>query len=493
MIKLYNTLGRQKISFKPLKDNLVKMYSCGPTVYDYAHLGHFRAYVFVDTLKRVLKYNKYKVKHVMNITDVGHLTSDADTGEDKIEKGAKREGKTVWEIAEFYTKDFFDAMEKLNVEKANIICKATDHIKEMADMVQKIINNGYAYVISDGIYFDTSKLKDYGKLAGFSPEELKAGARVEFNEEKKNPTDFALWKFTAKDQKRQMEWQNEFFFKAEQIDLSKILYYEKDNPNIKIEKSGKVFKLIVKGFPGWHIECSAMSIKYLGKVFDIHTGGIDHIPVHHTNEIAQSKAALKKESVKIWMHNEFVLVDNQKMSKSLKNFYTMHDILEKGFDPLALRYLFLTAHYRSKLNFTWESLKSAENAYKSLKEKIVALDLNKKTKSQKVKEYKKKFLEFINDDLNTSQALSLLWQMLKDNELSDKEKYDLVIDFDKVFGLKLKEARIEIPKEIIELAEERLKARKEKNWKMADQLREEIKKKGYSIEDTDDGYKIFKL
>ena len=491
MIMLYNTLGRQKQQLKPLKDKVVSMYSCGPTVYDYAHLGHFRAYVFVDTLKRVLKYNTYKVKHVMNITDVGHLTSDADTGEDKMEKGARREGKTVWEIAEFYTKDFFDAMEKLNVEKANIVCKATVHIKEMADMVQKIIDNGYAYVISDGIYFDTSKLKDYGKLAGFNPEELKAGARVEFNEEKRNPTDFALWKFTAKDQKRQMEWVNVFSFKPDQIDLGKVAGYARENPNIKIEKARNRFKLTIKGFPGWHIECSAMSIKYLGKVFDIHTGGVDHIPVHHTNEIAQSEAALKKESVKIWMHNEFVLVDNQKMSKSLQNFYTMHDILSKGFQPLSLRYLFLTAHYRSKLNFTWESLSAAENAYKSLKEKIASLE-DKGRMGKKSKEYKKKFLEYINDDLNTPQALSLLWQVLKDDELSDKEKLKLALDFDKVFGLKLEEARQKVPEEIIKLAEERLNARRQKDWKKADELREEIKKRGYSIEDTDDGYKIFK-
>ncbi|MCX8179617.1 MAG: cysteine--tRNA ligase [Candidatus Aenigmarchaeota archaeon] len=493
MLKLFNTMGRKIVAFKPLKGKAVRMYSCGPTVYDYAHLGHFRAYVFVDVLKRVLKYNKYKVKHVMNITDVGHLTSDADTGEDKMEVGAKREGKSVWEIAEFYTKDFFNAMEKLNVQKPDIICKATDHIKEMAEMVQKIIDNGYAYIISDGIYFDTSKLKDYGKLAGFDPKQLKAGARVEVNEEKKNPNDFALWKFTPKGQKRQMEWENEFYFKPEQIDLARVTAYARENPNIKIEKVRSKFKLTVKGFPGWHIECSAMSIKYLGKVFDIHTGGIDHIPVHHTNEVAQSKAALKKESVKFWLHNEFVLVNNQKMSKSLQNFYTMHDILTKGFDPLALRYLFLTAHYRSKVNFTWESLNAAQNAYNSLKAKIASLDLNKRGGNKKVKDYKKRFLEIINNDLDTPQAIALMWQVLKDENLGDKQKYELVLDFDSVFGLKLNEARKEIPKEIIDLAEMRLKARKEKNWELADEIREKIKAKGYKIEDTEDGYRIFKL
>lgn len=497
-IKLFNTLGREKQILKPMKDKEVKMYSCGPTVYDYAHLGHFRAYVFVDTLKRMMEYNKLKVKHVMNITDVGHLTSDADTGEDKMEKGAKREGKSVWEIAEFYTKDFFDAMEKLNVKKANIICKATDHIKEMAEMVQKIIDNGYGYVISDGIYFDTAKLKDYGKLAGFNVEELKAGARVEFNEEKRNPTDFALWKFTQKDQKRQMEWRNEFKFKPDQIDISKLIIYARENPNIEIEKGRNYFKIIVKGFPGWHIECSAMSIKYLGKRFDIHTGGVDHIPVHHTNEIAQSEGALGKETVRFWLHNEFVLVENQKMSKSLQNFYTMHDIIKKGFDPLALRYLLLTAHYRSKMNFTWESLQAAQNSYSTLKEHMLLLQKidGEKSDKNKIEEYKKKFLEFINDDLNLPYAISLMWKLIREEDkISNKDKYRLILDFDKVFGLRLKEvkeSKLDLPKEVEQLVKEREEARKRKDWKTADKIREKLKEFGYLIEDTESGYRIIK-
>jgi len=463
-IKLFNTMGRKKQLFKPLKDKEVRMYSCGPTVYDYAHLGHFRAYVFVDVLKRVLEYNGFKVKHVMNITDVGHLTSDADTGEDKMEKGAKREGKTVWEIAEFYTKDFFDAMDKLNVKKANVICKATDNIKEMIEFIKKIEKNGYAYRTSDGIYFDTSKLKDYGKLAGLDINGLKEGARVEPNPEKRNPTDFALWKFSPKDSKRQMEWPSPWGI----------------------------------GFPGWHIECSAMSIKYLGDQIDIHTGGVDHIPIHHTNEIAQSQGALKKETVRFWLHNEFVLINNQKMSKSLNNFYTMRDIINKGFDPLALRYLLLTSHYRSKLNFTWESLQSAQNSLNTLRENIILLQKPDKKKSdkRKINEYKKKFLEFINDDLNTPYAISLLWKLIRDeDEISNKDKYKLIMDFDRVFGLNLKdikEVKIKVPKEIQKLIKEREDARKRKDWKRADEIREEIRAKGYVIEDSKDGVKISK-
>jgi len=457
-------MGRKKQLFKPLKDKEVRMYSCGPTVYDYAHLGHFRAYVFVDVLKRVLEYNGFKVKHVMNITDVGHLTSDADTGEDKMEKGAKREGKTVWEIAEFYTKDFFDAMDKLNVKKANVICKATDNIKEMIEFIKKIEKNGYAYRTSDGIYFDTSKLKDYGKLAGLDINGLKEGARVEPNPEKRNPTDFALWKFSPKDSKRQMEWPSPWGI----------------------------------GFPGWHIECSAMSIKYLGDQIDIHTGGVDHIPIHHTNEIAQSQGALKKETVRFWLHNEFVLINNQKMSKSLNNFYTMRDIINKGFDPLALRYLLLTSHYRSKLNFTWESLQSAQNSLNTLRENIILLQKPDKKKSdkRKINEYKKKFLEFINDDLNTPYAISLLWKLIRDeDEISNKDKYKLIMDFDRVFGLNLKdikEVKIKVPKEIQKLIKEREDARKRKDWKRADEIREEIRAKGYVIEDSKDGVKISK-
>jgi len=464
-IKLFNTMGKKKEIFEPIKKNEVKLYACGPTTYSYAHIGHFKAYIFVDILVRILKYNGYKLTHVMNITDVGHLTDDADQGEDKIEKAAKKERKTVWEIAEFYTKDFFDAMEKLNVQKPNIICKATDHIQEMINLIKKIEENDYTYRISDGIYFDTSKLNDYGKLAGLNIEGLKEGARVEKNPEKKNSTDFALWKFSPKDKKRQMEWESPWEI----------------------------------GFPGWHIECSAMSMKYLGETFDIHTGGIDHIPVHHTNEIAQSESATGKTFVHYWLHNNFLLVDKEKMSKSKENFYNMKDIESNGFDPLALRYLFLTSHYRSKLNFTWDSIKAAENTLNTLRERIRLLqeDDDKTSKKERIDFYKKEFLKFINDDLNTTEALSLAWKLLRDEkEINNKNMLELLLHFDKVFGLKLDEISIqeELSEEIKKLIRKREKAREEKDFEKADKIRNELKEKGLVLEDSEKGvrWKIIK-
>ncbi|MFH1713053.1 MAG: cysteine--tRNA ligase, partial [Candidatus Jacksonbacteria bacterium] len=322
----YNTLTRQKEKFTPINSDYVKLYACGPTVYDFAHIGHFRAYIFVDILRRVLRYNSCKIKHVMNITDVGHLTDDADAGEDKMEKRAVEAKKTVWDIAKFYTDDFFDVMKLLNIERPEIVCKATLHIGEMIELIRQIEKNGYTYQTSDGVYFDTSKLGDYGKLARLNIKKLQEGARVEPNPEKKNLTDFALWKFSAPDSKRQMEWDSPWGSPA--------------NP------AGK-------GFPGWHIECTAMAHKYLGTDIDIHTGGIDHIPVHHTNEIAQAQGAYGRDIVRFWLHNEFVMVDGEKMSKSKKNFYTMADILKQRLDPLAFRYFFLQAHYRTPVNFTW--------------------------------------------------------------------------------------------------------------------------------------------
>jgi len=448
-IKLFNTMGRKKEVFKPIIPGEVKMYACGPTVYDYTHIGHFRAYVFVDVLRRMIKFNGLKLKHVMNITDVGHLTDDADQGEDKIEKKSKKEGKTVWEIAKFYTKDFFDAMEKLNVQKPEIICKATDHIQEMIDLVKRIEDNGYIYRTSDGIYFDTSKLSDYGKLAGLDIEGLKEGARVEKNLEKKNPTDFALWKFAKEGEKRQMEWDSPW------------------GPH---------------SFPGWHIECTAMSMKYLGEVYDIHTGGVDHIPVHHTNEIAQAQGAIEKDFVNYWLHNEFVNINGEKMSKSKGNIYNMHDIEEKGFDPLSMRYLFLTAHYRSKINFTWDSLEAAENTLNTLREHMRLLQENDgKISDQKgVEEYETKFLEFINDDLNTPEALC---------------KYELILEFDKIFGLKLDEIKfeVEIPENIQKLIEERVEARKNKDYKKSDEIRNKIESLGYKLQDTRGGIKVRKI
>jgi len=473
-VKLFNTMGRKKQLFKPLKDNIVRMYSCGPTVYDYAHIGHFRAYIFVDTLRRVLKFNGFKLKHVMNITDVGHLTSDADTGEDKIEKAAKEKRMSAWGIAAFYTKDFFDAMGKLNVQRPDVVCKATDHIKEMIELIKKMEKRGFTYRTSDGIYFDTSKLPDYGKLAGLDKEKreaLKAGARIEFSAEKKNVTDFALWKFSPAGEKRQMEWKSPWSD---------------------------------RGFPGWHIECSAMSIKYLGEAFDIHTGGVDHIAIHHTNEIAQSEGATGKEPVRFWMHNEFLLVDGEKMSKSKKNFYNMADIEARSIDPLALRYLFLTAHYRSKINFTWDSVEASERAlatlrervleWKKSKEKKLKISKNEKEIKHKIESYENKFLKAVNDDLNTPNALSVVWELVRDRGVDDKSKLKLLLKFDEVLGLGLKDVKPEKKKklsdEVKELIKKREEFRKEGKYDEADEVRKRLDEEfGVLIEDTTEGTK----
>lgn len=465
-LKLFNTMGRKKQAFKPLKAGSVGMYSCGPTVYDYVHIGHFRAYIFVDTLKRVLEFNKFKLRHVMNITDVGHLTSDADTGEDKIEKAAREKKMSAWDIAAYYTKDFFDAMRKLNVQRADIVCKATDHVKEMIKFVQKIEQNGYTYKTSDGIYLDTSKIKDYGKLAGLDKkriEGLKPGARIQFSAEKKNVTDFALWKFSRPDVNRQMEW---------------------DSP-------------WGRGFPGWHIECSAMGTKYLGETFDIHTGGIDLIPIHHTNEIAQSKAATGKDPVKFWLHNEFVLVEGTKMSKSKKNFYNMADIEAKGFDPLALRYLFLTAHHRSKINFTWESLAAAERTLDALRDHILEWKKSKaKIKSDKkeVETYETKFIKAINDDLNTPIALSVIWKLVRAKDVRGKDKLKLLLKFDEVLGLRLKKVKPAKKKKLSDKVKELIKKREEfrktGKYQEADEIRKRLREEfGVLIEDVAKGTK----
>ncbi len=454
-LQIYNTLTRKKEIFKPLKKNIVGLYTCGPTVYNYAHIGNLRTYIFEDILKRVLIYNKFKVKHVMNITDVGHLTSDSDTGEDKMEKGAKREGKTVWEIADFYTKAFMSDIKKLNITKAEIICKATDYIKEQIELIKKLGKKGFTYIIEDGVYFDTSKLKDYGKLAKLDIEGLKAGARIEVVSGKKNITDFALWKFSPEEKKRQMEWNSKWG----------------------------------KGFPGWHIECSAMSMKFLGETFDIHCGGIDHIPVHHTNEIAQSEAATGKKFVNFWMHGEFLNLEKEKMAKSGENFITLSTLEERNFDPLVYRFFCLSAHYRSSLNFSFESLESAKKGFENLKNKILEIKKEKNKDNKKIKEkYKSEFLKLINNDLDMPKAVALLWDLTKEKEISGKSKLNLILDFDKVFGLNLKKIKEEkVPKEILDLVKKREKARKEKDFAESDKLRKLINEKGYALEDTEKG------
>jgi len=466
MLKLYNTLTRKKEEFQPIRqtaDKKVGFYCCGPTVYWYAHLGNFRTYIFADILRRILEYNGYKVNYIMNYTDVGHLTSNQDSGDDKMEKSAKREGKTAWEIADFYIKAFKKNAEALNILKPTQTPRATDHIDDQIELIKILEEKGFTYKTKDGIYFDTSKLKNYGKLAMLDAQGLKAGARVEMAEGKKNPTDFALWKFSPKDKKRQMEWNSPW-----------------TPPGVR----GKV-----KGFPGWHIECSAMSRKYLGEQFDIHGGAIDLIPIHHTNEIAQSEAAYGKIPARFWMHGEFLLIDEGKMGKSEGNIFTLKTLIDKGFNPLAYRYLVLTAHYRSKLNFTWQSLEAAQNALNNLYQAF-----SKYPEDGKIsREYKKEFEETISDDLDMPKAMALVWKLIKDEKVSDRDKKQTLLDFDKVLGLGLdKIKKIEIPDEIKRLVKQREKLRQEKKWKEADEVRKKIDELGYQIEDTKEGPEIKK-
>ena len=503
-LKLFNTLTRKKENFKPLKDNEVGMYACGPTVYLYAHIGNLRAYLFEDILRRVLLFNGFKVKHVMNITDVGHLTSDADSGEDKLEVGAKRENRTVWEIAEFYTKIFFEDLRRLNILQPDVVCKATGNIKEAIELVKILGKKGYTYWINDGIYFNTSKFKNYGKLAKLDLKKLKPGARVERNPQKKNPSDFALWKFSPKNQKRQMEWNFEDELTLNGQEYEKLRKLSEENSNIRIlnvRDSGKMKKTSVNfvGFPGWHIECSAMSMKYLGKTVDIHCGGIDHIPVHHTNEIAQAEAATGKKFVRYWLHGNFLVLEKSaKMAKSGENFLTLQALVDRGYSPLDYRYLALTAHYRSLLEFSWKNLDSAKKSLQTLKENIKMLKKGKDEKSStaKLDECEKRFEEAIDDDLNTPKALSILWELVRSKEnISAKDKLKLIFEFDKIFGLKLDEEEVEekLSEEIENLIRKREEARKAKDFETADDIRDELKEMGIILEDTPTGVKWKKV
>ena len=455
-IYFYNTLTKKKEKFEPIQNDEVKIYSCGPTVYKNATIGNMRTNLFQDTLRRVLKYNGYKLKHVMNITDVGHLVSDGDEGEDKMLKSAREEHKTPLEIAEYYTKLFFADLERLNIEKPEIICKATDHIKEMLELVQKIMERGYAYETSTAIYFDVSKLDEYGILSGINLEEQKSGARVEIDKEKRNPYDFALW------------------IKAPENHLMKW-----DSP-------------WGQSYPGWHIECSAMSTKYLGEVFDIHTGGIDLIPTHHENEIAQSKGACGKIPAHYWMHGEYLLINGGKMSKSLGNVYLLDDIISRGYDPLTYRLFNFSCHYKGKLNFTWEGMNSAAVSLKRLREGYQKhLVGNAEVSDEIINDMENRFHQAINDDLNMPLAMSVVWEAIKYSEKSNKIA-KLLEKFDTVLGLKIAEKKQEkeIPQEILELVEQRKQARAEKNWAESDRLRDLIAEKGYNIKDTKDGAQI---
>lgn len=456
-ITFYNTLTRKKEKFIPNQSGKASIYTCGPTVYYYAHIGNLRAYLFMDNLRRVLKYNGYELNHAMNITDVGHLVSDADEGEDKMLKAAKRENKDPYEIANFYMQKFLEDLKALNIDMPETICRATDHIKEMEQYVKEIIKNGYTYETENTIYFDTSKLDKYGVLSNIKIDDQKAGARVEFDKEKKNVTDFALW--IKAPENHIMKWDT-FWGKC---------------------------------YPGWHLECSAMSRKYLGENFDIHTGGIDHIPIHHENEIAQSKGATGKVPANYWMHCEFLLVNGGKMSKSLNNLYTLKDLEEKGYSALDYRMFNYSSVYRNKINFTFESMEAAKSALKRLKEGYRAhLQGNDSIKEEQIQEYKERFLKAINDDLNMPVAMSIVWEVVK-NPNKSKQYAELLKNFDEVLGLMIdKEEKEDLPEQILKLIDERNIARQQKNWEKSDELREKIVKLGYNVKDTKNGIEVIK-
>lgn len=462
MLKIFNTLSRQKEEFTPV-GRAVTMYSCGPTVYSYAHIGNLRTYIFMDLIRRVLRYDGYKLKGVLNITDVGHLMADSDDGEDKMEKASREQQKTPWEIADFYAGVFFEDLKKLNIGKPEIIAKATDHIEDMIRYVQALQEKGYAYETSDGIYFDISKFPAYGQLSGINLDDQEAGARVEVNSEKRHPADFALWK--KADPLHIMQW---------------------DSP-------------WGKGYPGWHIECSAMSRKYLGDTFDIHSGGVDHIPIHHENEIAQNEALSGHRSVNYWMHGEFMLVDGGKMSKSLGNTYTIAQLEEKGYAALDFRFFCLNAHYRKKLNFTFEGLDAARTSRERLMAALAQHNASPApTAPEKLEAYRNRFVEAINDDINVPLALGILFEAIK--EPKSRDIYKLALEFDKVLGLSFdvlpalpQEESEPVPAEIAALIEQRTQAKKDKNYALADRIRAEIAQKGYSVIDTKDGAKVTKL
>ncbi len=472
-MKLYNSLTRSIEGFTPINPPSVSLYTCGMTVYDFAHIGHGRKYVGDDILRRTLSRFGYQVKHVQNVTDVGHLSSDADEGEDKMEKGAKKYGKTVWEVAQFYTDHFYESMDALRVLRPTIVCKATEHISDQIALISKLLEKGLAYDTPEAVYFDVTKFAGYAELFGRQKlEDKKAGVReaVVEGEHKKHAADFALWfKRVGRFADHAMHW---------------------DSP-------------WEDGFPGWHIECSAMSMKYLGDSIDIHTGGIDHIPVHHPNEIAQSEGATGKPFVRVWLHYNFLRVDGKKMSKSLGNFYTIEDVVQKGVNPLALRYFYLTAHYRSELNFTWEALSAAGSALKELQGQVRTLrsQLQKRNalsdeKLEKIDAFRLRFDEALANDMNTPQALAVVWELLKSN-ITSQDKYDLILDFDEVLGLGLaevKEAVVEaVPDDIQELLMKREALRKAKKYQESDDIRKELQQKGYEIEDRPEGATVKKI
>ena len=467
MLRVYNTMTRRVEPFRPIEEGKVGLYTCGPTVYNYAHIGNLRTYVFEDVLRRALALEGYEVHHVMNVTDVGHLVSDADTGEDKMEKGARREGRSVEDIAEFYLDAFKKDMERLNLLMPDVWCKATEHIPEQIELVRRLEEREVTYIVEDGVYFDTSRFPEYGKLARLDVEGLQAGARVDVVEGKRHPTDFALWKFSPKDERRLMEWDSPWGV----------------------------------GFPGWHVECSAMSMKYLGEHFDIHCGGIDHIPVHHTNEIAQAEAATGKTWVNWWMHGEFLVIGDDgdeegttKMAKSGENFLTLDVVVERGYDALAYRYFCMSAHYRSPLTFSWEGLDGAANALGRLKNRVI--ELKKAGGAGTVAEtHIGTFREAIEDDLNMPRALAAMWGLLRDDSVSCGDAYATLLEMDAVLGLGFESMEAEqlvLDEEVERLIQERTEARARRDFAEADRIRDELLEGGIILEDTPEGTKYRK-
>ncbi len=456
-MNLYNTLTRRKEDFKPVGDDYVRLYTCGLTVYNYAHIGNLRTYFFEDILRRTLEYFNYRVRHVMNVTDVGHLESDADSGEDKLVLGARREGKTPAEIARFYEKIFFEDLAAMNILKPHVICRASEHIDDMIEFVKALIEKQFAYEVEGNVYFSVERFPEYGRLSGMPVEDRLAGARIEIDPNKRHPGDFALWLSKSKFPNQIMQW---------------------DSP-------------WGRGFPGWHIECTVMAIKYLGARIDIHCGGVDHIAVHHTNEIAQAEAYLGHKWCSYWLHGEWLVVAREKMSKSKGGFLDLRAIAENGYGPMHLRYLYLTAHYRQPLEFSYESLDAAKNAYENLNARIIELKEMKEPadSDQELKAgIQAKFRDAIADDLNMPATLALAWKTLKDNTLSPRDRINLIEDFDRILGLNIAGfARRDLPDDCRLLILEREKARDRKEFHEADRIRDLLAEKGIGMKDTPRG------
>ncbi len=461
-MRLYNTLTRTIQEFTPMDADDVRMYACGPTVYDYTHIGHVRKFINDDILRRALEINGFSVRHVMNITDVGHLTSDADVGEDKLEKGAKKFGKDVLELARFFEEDFFKSLDAVNIKRPTVVPRATEHIEDQIALVEALFEKGYAYKTPQAIYFDVSKFADYNKLSGQDLSKEVVGAREEVyvDANKRNPQDFVLWFFTVgKFKDHILRWNSPWG----------------------------------EGFPGWHLECSAMSMKYLGLTLDIHTGGVDHIAVHHTNEIAQSEAATGQEFVKYWVHHEHLLVNGEKMSKSKGNMYTIEGLKKKKYSPLAYRYLTFQTHYRAQMNFTWESLTGAQAALDRLYEAVAGLEDEEVEGVYPDIDFEREFQDAVSNDLNMPKAISVMWEMIRSPKLTDAVKRVTIYKMDEVLGLSIEEKSHEltnIPGDIIQMVEQREHMRKNKMFSAADKLRADVEKRGYLLKDTKKGVKV---